>query len=102
DSIDSIALQRMVSPPKGEKWGSLKSLEAVVAKYSDASKAHSALGPLHGAYNLRHADAHLPGEDLAEAYRLLGIDRSLPFVLQGFELLDSCVGALFEIAKILR
>jgi hypothetical protein len=102
DSIDSSALQRTVPPPKREKWGSLKSLEAVVGRYSDASKAHSALGPLHGAYNLRHADAHLPGEDLTEAYRLLGIDRSMPFVLQGFELLDSCGGALFEIARILQ
>jgi hypothetical protein len=102
DSIDAGALQKMVPPPKGETWGSLKSLECVVAKYCDVSTAHSVLGPLHGAYNLRHADAHLPGEDLAEAYQLLGIDRSLPFVLQGFELLDSCVGALFKIAKILR
>src|SRR5262249_4545318 len=31
DSIDTAAIQRIVAPPKGEKWGSLKSLEKLLA-----------------------------------------------------------------------
>jgi hypothetical protein len=102
DSIDAGALQKTAPPPQGENWGSPRTLESLVAKYSDASTAHSILGPLYGAYNLRHADAHLPGEDLTEAYGLLGIERSMPFVIQGFQLLDSCVAALYMIARIMR
>ena len=101
DSIDARCLQRIVPPPRGEKWGSLKSLEQMLAKHSGPSRAQSVLGPLHGAYSLRHADAHLPAEDLTEAYGLSGIDPSAPHVVQGFQLLNSCVTAFYEIARIL-
>lgn len=102
DSIDTRALQRKAPPPQGEKWGSLKTLEHVLANHSDAARAFSVLGPLHGVYNLRQADAHLPGADLTEAYRLVHIDPSAPFVMQGYQLLRSCVTALYEIVSILQ
>ena len=101
ESFDTDSLQSIVAPPKGEKWGSLKSLEHVVAKYSDENTAYDLLGPLHAAYNLRLADAHLPGENTAEALELAGIDPSVPFVLQGAQLLQTCANAINAIARAL-
>ncbi len=58
----------------------------------DGKDAHAALGTLHGVYNLRLADAHVFGKDeLDEAYTLANVDRALPFVMQGRDLLIACV-----------
>jgi hypothetical protein len=102
DSIDASALQEIVPPPKGEKWRSLKSLENVVAAVSDPAQARSLLGPLAAANDLRHADAHLPTSDLKEAYALVRVDDTLPFVLQGYQLLRSCVSSLYGVAEVLK
>ena len=63
DAIDTAAIQKMVTPPKGEKWGSLKSLEKLITQKVDPGRAHVLLVPLVGIYELRHADAHLPSSD---------------------------------------
>jgi hypothetical protein len=102
DSIDAAALQKIVAPPKGERWRSLKSLEKVLATKVGAPEARRMMGPLVGAFDLRHADAHLPSDDQKECFRLLGIDPSLPFPEQGRQLLHACVSALYEIAGALR
>jgi hypothetical protein len=99
DSVDASGLQRIAVPPKGEKWGSLKTLEKVLALQVDSTRAHSLLGPLHGIYNLRQADAHLPGTELDTAFGLVGVDQKLPLVLQGCQMLHSCVSCLYAIAK---
>ena len=64
DSIDASALQRVSRPSKRERWGSLKTLENVLALKVGSTRARSLIGPLVGAYELRQADAHLPGSDL--------------------------------------
>jgi hypothetical protein len=101
DSIDGPVLQKIVVPPKDEKWGSLKSLEKVVAIAIDSTRAHSILAPLHGVYNLRQSDAHLPGHEQESALNLAGVDKTSPFVLQGYQLLYSCVSSLSAIAEVL-
>src|SRR5688572_23736207 len=60
DSIDATAIQKIVPPPKGTRWSSLKSLENLVALRVDPQTARSMLGSLVGVYELRHGDAHLP------------------------------------------
>jgi hypothetical protein len=102
DSIDAASLQKIAAPPKDETWRSLKTLENVLAKETNLTRAHSILGPLHGVYNLRHADAHLPGNELEYSLNLAGVDEALPFVLQGFQILHSCVSSLCAIAKTLK
>jgi len=101
DSIDAAALHKAVSAPKESKLGSLKALELLVAKHSDASRARSLLGPLFGIYDLRLGDAHLPSSDLKEALALVGVNDQLPSVTQGYQLLDSCVTALVSIERTL-
>lgn len=102
DSIDTQAIQSIVKPPKGEKWGSLKSLEKLVATKSDPEKARAMLGSLVGVYELRHGDAHLPGSDIDDALKLVSVDATLPYVQQGYQLLQSCVSSIWSIARTLR
>jgi hypothetical protein len=102
DSIDGSAIQKITVRTKTEKWGSLKSLENLVAHQVSETQARSLLGPLHGVYNLRHTDAHLPGREMDSAFGLVGVDRSLPFVMWGYQIIYSCVSALYEIAAALN
>jgi hypothetical protein len=102
EHIDTAGLYKIVVPPNDEKWGSLKSLEKVLGKQVGEERAHAALGPLHGIYNLRLADAHVASSELDEAYALAQVDRALPFVMQGRDLLITCVTSLYAIADILR
>ena len=102
DSIDTSALQTIVKPPKGTKWGSLKSLENVLAKYVEPQKARSLLSPLVGIYELRHADAHLPSSELKESFDLVNVNDNWPFVFQGHMILHTCVSSLYGIAEVLK
>jgi hypothetical protein len=99
EHIDTAVLHSVVPPPEKEKWGSLKSLEKVLAHVVGEKDAHTALGPLHGIYNLRLADAHVPSKsDLDAAYKLARVNAALPFVMQGRDLLITCVNSLHIIA----
>lgn len=102
DSIDAAAIQTIVSPPKGTKWGSLKSLENLLAKKIDPEKARSLLSSFVGAYELRHGDAHLPSSEIDEAFNLIGVDKDIPYIHQGYQLLDSCVSSLFNIVEVIK
>jgi hypothetical protein len=102
DSLDITAMQSIVPPPPKTNWGSLKSLENLMASQIEAEKARNIISALVGAYELRLADAHLPGKDVQEAFDLLNIDRSLPTVIQGYQLLHSCVSSLFGVINVLK
>ncbi|WP_303310213.1 hypothetical protein [Hymenobacter sp. BT730] len=101
DSLNIGALHQHTPPPKGEKWGSLKSLEKLLAQRVGPEKARALLTPLVGTYELRLADAHLPSSKTKDALALVNIDETLPFVWQGYQLLAACTGAIYQIAKVL-
>jgi len=101
DSIDVAVLQELVSPPRGEKWGSLKSLEKVLATLVSPEGARALLTPLVGAYELRLMDAHLPGSDTESPAALAGIDTLWPPIQQGFHLIRNSAEALRNIADAL-
>ena len=102
DSIDAAAIQKIVPPPKGEKRSSLKTLESLVGLRVGPEKARSVLRALVGIYELRHADAHLAGSDIDDAFALARVDRTQPFVFQGCRLLHSCVSSLHSILEALQ
>jgi hypothetical protein len=102
DNIDTTAIQTIVSPSKGEKWGSLKTLENLLASKIDSQSARSMLSALVGAYELRHADAHLPSSDLDDALALLEIDKNQPTIIQGYQLLSACVSSIYGIVGVLQ
>jgi len=101
DSFDTSALQFVAAPPKGEKWGSLKSLEKVLGSIIPADKARTLMSPLVGIYEMRLGDAHLPSEKIEEAFALVGIERTLPTVVQGAQLLAAAGWSLHRASRIL-
>ena len=102
DSIDVAALQKLVPPPKDTQWGSLKSLENVLATRIDPRHARAILSPLVGIYELRHADAHLASQDVGDALGLARVDPSVAFVTQGYQLLHSCVSSIYAICQVIE
>jgi hypothetical protein len=102
DSIDASALQQVVPPPKGVKWGSLKSLENLLATRIDPDRARAMLGPLFGIYELRHADAHLASWKSADALSLAKVDQTAPYAIQGYQLLHACVSSFYRICQVIE
>lgn len=102
DRLNITEMQRIAPPPSKTQWRSLKSLEHLLATKIDDKKARSLISPLVGAYELRHADAHLPGKETEESFALLDIDRSLPTVIQGYQLLHACVSSLYSVIDVLK
>ncbi|MBI5577476.1 MAG: hypothetical protein HY896_14080 [Deltaproteobacteria bacterium] len=102
DSLDTEALQNLVPPPKGEKWGSLKSLEKVLATVVSAADSYTIMTPLFGVYELRLADAHLPSSEADLAMGKAGIDLSKHGIQQGLQLIEKCAEALERIHMVVR
>lgn len=88
-------------PPKDTKWGSLKSLENLLALRIKESSARKIIGPLVGIHKLRHADAHLPSSEMDEALALVGVDQKAPYVTQGYQLIHACVISIFTIYEVI-
>lgn len=102
ERIDVGSLKKLVVPSKGENWGSIKSLERVLATKINPSEAREITGTLAGIYELRHGDSHLPGRDFDDALKLIGVDFSQTFIHQGYQMLHACVSCLFTIGNILE
>lgn len=98
ERLDISAL-RVAANSKDDRAGSIRLLELLLAKAIESESARKLTGPLVGIYGLRHADAHLPSSDHTGAYELLGIDRSLPYVHQGRQLIQSLVDCLADLEK---
>ena len=94
DRFSIAALRNAATPPSGEKWGSLKSLEKALATIVTAEEAKSMLTPLVGIYELRLGDAHLPTSKIEEAFKLAGLDDRAAPLAQGQQLLELTVSAL--------
>ena len=101
DSLDVNGLQKVTPSPAGQKRGSLKSLEAVIATITTPIKARSLMTPLFGIYELRHADAHLPSSTLTDAYSMVFVDSNRPWIIQGAMMLAVVVDTLHRIAQLL-
>ena len=102
DSLDTESMQTVCKPPKGTKWGSLKTLENLLSQKIDNDIARKITAALVGIYELRHADAHLPSSSIEESFTLLNVDRTSPFIIQGYQLLHDCVSSLYRVAEVLK
>jgi hypothetical protein len=80
----------------------LKSLEKLLATQIGGNPAHLMLGPLVGVYKLRQLDAHLPGHEIDEALELAGVDARQPPVMQGHQMIRSCVDTLLCIGRVME
>jgi hypothetical protein len=102
DRMDVNALRKIVQPPDGEKWGSLKSLEKVLATKIEPDRAAEIVGRLFGIYELRLGDAHLPSSELSDALSKARVDPAAPFVQQGAELIYAAAYSLHMACEALR
>ena len=102
DDINIEDLQKIIIPPKGVKWGSLKTLENLLATLVPKENARVIMSPLVGIYELRHGDAHLPSSEINKSFDLIEIDRNSPFINQGFQLLYTCVDHLHLILRLIE
>jgi len=102
ENLNAKAIQTKLPTPKGTTWGSLKSLENLLATHIHPLDAYAIIGPLVGIYELRHADAHLPRAENDESFALIGIDQHKPFVVQGYELLNACVTSIYSVCDVLK
>jgi hypothetical protein len=92
ERIDKKSLVKALGDGKSDR-GTLKLLQALLAKYTDETYAHRRMTPLFGVYDLRGADAHLSGSDVEECYARLGVDRSTPLVRQAATLIENVAEA---------
>lgn len=102
DDIDIESVQKIAVPPKNTKWGSLKTIENLLAIKIHLEDARKILSPIVGVYELRHGDAHLPSSDIENSFSLIQIDRSLPYITQGYQMIYACVDNLYVILRILK
>ena len=102
DDIDIESVQKIAVPPKNTKWGSLKTIENLLAIKIHSEDARKILSPIVGIYELRHGDAHLPSSDIENSFSLIQINRSLPYVTQGYQMIYACVDNLYVILRILK
>jgi hypothetical protein len=102
DQIDTAALQAVVAPPRGERWGSLKSLERYLGTLIPADITHKLVGPLAGAYELRLADAHMPKAEMDSALKLVRVSLDAPLLTQGFTLIAVVAHVLQDIESLVR
>lgn len=102
DDINTEEIQKIVVPPKGTKWGSLKTIENLLSIKIKDEYARKMLSPIVGIYELRHGDAHLPSSDIDSSFDLVGVDRESPYINQGFQMLYACVDHLHMILSIIK
>ncbi len=102
ERIDTEEIKKVVNPKKGEKWGQLKSLEKLIGLKVGEEAAYTLVSPLWGIYSLRIADSHLPSTEMSEVFSLCGIDINMPGVLQGYQLIKSCVDCIYDICEALK
>lgn len=102
DDVDVESLQKIAIPPKNTKWGSIKTIENLLSLKIPQEDARKILSTFVGVYELRHGDAHLPSSDIENSFNLIEIDRSLPYVVQGYQMIFACVDNLHIILRIIE
>ncbi len=102
DDVDVESLKKIASISKSNKIGSIKIIENLLAKKIPQEEAKKITSPFVGVYELRHGDAHLPSSDIEKSFELIRIDRSLPTIIQGYQMIYACVDNLHNILFIIN
>lgn len=100
DTMDKKAMNHLLGKPD-PAFGSLKALEAILQRTYPHAEVQAICGPLFGINELRQADAHPPTGSLDDSLAKSGVDKTLPPVLQGRDLLTKRVTALWALGNML-
>jgi hypothetical protein len=87
-------LLREQLPDADDELGTIKLLEQFLTNVG--ADGYGITGPLVGAYDLRHADAHLPSSDLSKELGLLNISETPHPILKGKSMISTVAEALRE------
>ena len=103
DAICAKEVQKLLTIPDGEKWGSLKTLQNfLVQKVGvEESIAKQIMSPLFGIYDMRQVDAHLGDASKDDPYVSLGVSRELAPLFRGQKMLEVFVTTLCVIQKVI-
>lgn len=101
DMIVQEPLKKIIEQPKGEKWGGRTHLQKALAEVAGPQRAKEALTPLVGVYDLRLGDAHPPSGELADGYKLVGVDENANFIEQGMQMIEGANRSLSNIISII-
>ncbi|UTD28993.1 hypothetical protein [Bradyrhizobium sp. WD16] len=101
DRLDITAMYKAVGKPD-RTLGSLKSLEWLLGHFVPGDQARALLTPLVGIYELRLGDAHLPQSEIAQAFALVGLDRTVGLIQQAKAMIDAAAAAFAAIRRTLR
>ena len=96
----NIDLLKKIRPDDPKDIGSIKRLERLLNEYK--YKGRELTAPFVGIYELRHADAHLPSENLDDSYKLAEVDFTLPFPIIGKKLIKTIADRVLIIADIIK
>ncbi|MBP3709105.1 MAG: hypothetical protein J6I73_01660 [Treponema sp.] len=104
DAICAKEIQKLLTIPAGEKWGSLKTLQNfLIQKFSvEESKAKQIMASLFGIYDMRQVDAHLGDALKDDPYVSLGVLRELAPLFRGQKMLERFVTTLCVIQKVIK
>jgi hypothetical protein len=94
DAMDKKLMNRLLGDPD-PPLGTLRALEAILRLAHPEANVQAICRPLFGINELRQADAHPPSGSLDQSMAKAGVNPSLPYVVQGRDLLNECVTALW-------
>lgn len=81
---------------------SIKAIQKILETLVDEKKAKETLTSLVAIYELRHGDAHLPGNNILEAFNLINIDEEMLPIKKGETLIFLCCKMMEEIKQIIK
>ena len=104
DAICAKEVQKFLTIPDGEKWGSLKTLQNfLVQKVGvEESIAKQIMSLLFGIYDMRQVDAHLGDASKDDPYVSLGVSRELSPLFRGQSMLEKFVTTLCIIQRLIN
>lgn len=87
---------------KDKEIKSIKAIQKILETLVDEKKAKETLTSLVAIYELRHGDAHLPGNNILEAFNLINIDEEMLPIKKGEVLIHLCCKMMIEIRQVIE
>ena len=94
ERVDIASIHQRLALKRGDKLGSLKSLERLAATQVSTAEAAHLMAPLFGVQDLRGAASHLGDQLVAGALAKVGVDPNAPTPEQGRAIIASFAAAI--------
>lgn len=92
-----LKLLKQIRPDVNKEYKSLKRIELLIDEAG--SSGREIMRPLAGINELRHADSHLPSNEVEKAMSLIGIDKIDNTIIAGEKLIFEVAKCLYKISE---